>query len=85
MIDSRSGQAADDVTRQPRENQADPLDQVPGTGVFGDETEVETLPGAGVPGIAPAATPPSDAEAPTAGPVAPDDRRVAPIEGREGG
>ncbi|MDQ3167731.1 MAG: hypothetical protein M3P94_03670 [Chloroflexota bacterium] len=77
--------AANDEARQPHENQANPDEHVPGTGIFGDETEVETLPGAGVPGIAPGATPASDAEAPTPGSVAPDDRRVAPVEGREAG
>ncbi|MEJ7761457.1 MAG: hypothetical protein WKF80_01560 [Thermomicrobiales bacterium] len=77
--------AAGDASRQPRENRATPDEQVPGTGIFGDETEVETLPGAGVPGIAPAASPASDAEAPASGEVAPDDRRVAPVEGREAG
>lgn len=85
MSMSTSASGAGDASRQPRENQANPDEQVPGTGIFEDETEVETLPGAGVPGIAPGATPASDAEAPTPGSVTPDDRRVAPIEGREAG
>ena len=85
MSISTPGGAADDAARQPRENQANPDQQVPGTDIFGDETGVETLPGAGVPGIAPGDTPPSDIEAPPTGGVAPDDRRVAPIEGRETG